>query len=209
MYGIDQRTNTALPCLLCSPRLPWRHCLSCLYVGPLAWSWWNCLLFVASPGRICGQWSIECVPGQISLLLAVAFHSIKLPISSPPDTQKRERGSEEKEGNALQCMYSEARSRLKDGPTFLFLCQRCQVEQVVISRVSLDDIIPHVGGKIKPSHTHKYQERGNIVTVLSASLRSQWFRFHSHITPQGTKVKPDLCSYRLVIAAVVASQIIS
>lgn len=110
-------------------------------------------------------------------------------------THKREGGSEEKEGNARQCMYSEARSWLKDGTTFLFLCQRCQVEQVVISRVSPDDIIPHVGGKIKPSHTHKYQERGDIVTVLSASLRSQWFRFHSHITPQGTKMKPDLCSY--------------
>lgn len=107
----------------------------------------------------------EFADSEASNVCPVRSHFFSLLYFTPSNCQsavhltyKRERGSEEKGGNALQCMHSEARSRLKDGTTFLFLCQRCQVEQLVISRVSLDDIIPHVGGKIKPSHTHKYRE---------------------------------------------------
>lgn len=48
-----------------------------------------------------------------------------------------------------------------DWKTVWLFCQGCEVEQVVISRVSRDDIIPHVGVKMKPSHTHtqKYEEK--------------------------------------------------
>lgn len=104
---------------------PWRHCLSCLYVGPVAWSWWSCWLFVASPGRNRRQWSIRCLYSQISFLLTVVFHSIKLPINSQPDIQKhketeRERKGEKKGGNALHCTYSEVRLREKEWTTLFF-----------------------------------------------------------------------------------------
>lgn len=85
------------------------------------------------------------------------------------------------------------------------------MEQVVISKVSLEDIIPHVGVKIKPSHTHTHIKRSNSHSSLSLSQESmiQISQFQSHKTPQEAKMKADLCSILLVIAAVVASQIIS
>lgn len=57
----------------------------------------------------------------------------------------------------------------------LFSFPPCRkVEQVVISRLSVDHIIPHVNGKIKPAYTQIPRERQyTVVTVLSASLRSQ------------------------------------
>lgn len=154
---------------------PWRHCLSCLYVGPVAWSWWSCWLFVASPGRNRRQWSIRCLYSQISFLLTVVFHSIKLPINSQPDIQKHKETERERERvRKREVMPFTVRTvrwdwERKSGRLCSFLpCW--QVEQVVIFRLSVDHIIPHVSGKIKPPHTNT--NRGNIVTVLSASLLS-------------------------------------
>lgn len=116
-------------------------------------------------------------------------------------------GREEEEGSALQCVYSEARSWLRDGVTFLPRLRGgtgCYFHSVSrwhhpSCRCSNETF----------THTHTEIWREAIVTVLSASRRSQWFKFHSHKTPQETKMKADLCSILLVIAAVVASQIIS
>lgn len=91
---------------------PWRLCLSCLYVGPVAWPWWIWLLFVASPGKNRGQWSIKCRPGQNSFILTVVFHSIKLPIDSQPETQKH-KWREEVRKKKVMCVYSKVRSRIK------------------------------------------------------------------------------------------------
>lgn len=121
------------------PLYPQRHCLSCLYIGPVAWSLWNCLLFATSPGKSHGQWSFACRRKEISFLLAAAFLSIKLSISLTNKNPKTEEGVRgKKKENALQCSYTKVRSRLK-GYSFFF---SAMLEVVVMSRSSPDPTIP-------------------------------------------------------------------
>lgn len=64
----ENKHSTSLPAPILS-LYPWRHCLSCLYVGPVAWSLWICLLFVASPGKSHGQWSFDAARSRFFSLL--------------------------------------------------------------------------------------------------------------------------------------------
>lgn len=173
MYGIDQRTNasTQLPPLAYPPR----HCLSCLCFGQLAAV--LAKLFVvlqlppppppADPADRETASAVRLLRSHFSSLSV--FHSIQL-------EEEEEEGLE----GAIPVQVYVQIERSRDFPTSLSL-SAVGGEQVVISRVSPDDIIPHVSGKIKPTHTHTNIRRGNIVTADA--------------TPQGTKLKPDPGSY--------------
>lgn len=146
---------------------PWRHCLSCLYVGPVAWSWWICLLFCCFPWKKnCGRWSTECAARFFSLLCCTPSNC-QSAVNLTRENTKSERGGEGREGMPYSVRTVRWDRDWKRVRLFSFLpC--CQVEQVVISRLSKAQIIPHVSGGIL-THTHT----SNLVTVLSACPRSQ------------------------------------
>lgn len=87
MYGIDQRTNTALLAASAASTYP----------GDVVY------LVYVSACSVLLLLHIQRVPGQFSIVLTAVFHAIRLSISSLS-------GMQGGGGDALQCVYSEARS---------------------------------------------------------------------------------------------------
>lgn len=190
-----------LPCLLCSPCLPWRHCLSCFYVGPLP------PVSVRPIVVCCFPWhnfadgeASKCLPpvrSHSSSLLCFSTSSCQSAVNLTYERERR--GGRKGKVMAFGVRTVRWAPDWKMVQPFSFSCQHCQVEQAV----TWLQITSSLMSAVKLNHRiHRNIKRRNTATVLSASLQSQWFRFHSHITPDGGQNGTRSLQLLLVIAAV-------